>query len=320
MNTNHWFLPLLLTLALLAGAVACGHSSNGNSTTEVDDDASPPAGLDDDQAPDDDDDASPGGPLALSAMSFNIAFSFPKSDLDAWDVRAPWEGETINYHHCDLVGLQEPLWWQVADLHHYSPGYDDWHIWDPDATEFYLDGQFDLLDKGMFWLSPTPDWLFDGWGNVMPRLVVWTKLRDHASGREFFWANTHYDSTSPFQEKASPFLLTQVEELAGGLPIVVTGDFNSTPSDTAYRILTQGAEPGGFHLTDSYAIAAQRDVRQSDGDTRTWDPAQDIDHIFVANGAWTCSYWVVDMTQYGDPPRDPSDHFAIAANIELGSD
>jgi endonuclease/exonuclease/phosphatase family metal-dependent hydrolase len=290
---NFYF--LLLTFFLVAAVgLGSGCSSGGGDDDQAadddavdddlaDDDAADDDAADDDAADDDtvaDDDTSPPGPLALSVMTYNVMFAFPKDGFDSWKIRGPHEGDIINYHHCDLNGFQEPLPWQVTDLHAYCPGYDDWHYWDTDATEFYLADRFDVLEQGSFWLSPTPGWISIGWGNGMPRLVAWTTLRDRESGREFFWADTHFDNTNPFQTNAAPFFLSEIQTLADGLPIVVTGDFNSRPETDAYHILTEGATPGGFKLDDSFELCGEQyDVRQA-----------------------------------------PGDHFAIAADIELAAD
>ena len=258
------------------------------------------------------------GPLALSVMTYNVMFDFPSAGFDPWSVRGLHEAEIINAHRCDLVGLQEPFPWQVNHLHGFCPGFADRHLrWYPDATAFYRADRFERVGGGHFWLSPSPGRMSRGFGNILPRLVVWLTLRDRFSGRAFFWADTHFDNTSPFQETAAPLFLAKVRELSGGLPVVVTGDFNSPPASKAYRILTGGAEPGGFRLTDAYDLAGAREVWNAPGDARPYDAAERIDHVFVAGGAWACGRWIADMTRYGTPPRDGSDHFAIVAELML---
>ena len=247
-----------------------------------------------------------------------VRFDFPSAGFDPWTVRGPHEGDIVKAHRCDLVGLQEPFSWQVNQLHEFCPGFADRHLrWYPDATAFYLAARFERVGGGHFWLSPSPGRMSRGFGNILPRLVVWLRLRDRASGKTFFWADTHFDNTSPFQETAAPLFLGKVQELAAGLPVVVTGDFNSPPGSQAYRILTNGAEPGGFKLLDAYDLAGKRETWNAPGDERPYDPAERIDYVFVANGKWACGRWVVDMTRYGDPPRDGSDHFAVAADLTL---
>ncbi len=327
------FLPALIfsVLILCAISAGCGDDDDDDSTSpeQADDDTASDDDLDDDVNDDLDDDANDDsdddtdtqpGPMNLRVMTFNILFDFPNAEYDAWALRREPEAEIINFHDCDLVGLQEPWYWQVTDLQALCPGYGVVrNDIDTDSTIFYREDRFELIDHGHFWLSPHPDRPSIGFGNFMPRFTIWAELYDFESGRKFFYFNTHFDNSSPFQENAAPMFLEKIVEIAGDETVVVTGDFNSKPEREAYHTLTEGVEPGGFALTNSFDLVEDFDIRNADGDEREYDPSHRIDHIFMANGDWDCSYWVVDMTRYGDPLRDPSDHFAMAADIELGA-
>ena len=296
-------------------ADAADDDDDDNDDDDNDDDDNDDANDDDN---DDDDDTAPPGPLALTVMTYNILFDFPNPEYDNWGIRKEQIAEIINFHAPDLVGLQEPLPWQTMALHDLCPGYAEVSIpLDPDAALFYKEDRFTLLDQGHFWLSPHPERPSIGFGNFMPRYVTWAALHDNESEQEFYFFNTHFDNTSPFQETAAPMFLDMVEEIIGSSPVVITGDFNSKPDTEAYAILTSGNSPGDFALTNSFDLAPDFDVRLAPGDEREYDPDHRIDHIFVASGDWDCSYWVVDMTRYGDPWRDPSDHLAMSADITL---
>jgi endonuclease/exonuclease/phosphatase family metal-dependent hydrolase len=187
-----------------------------------------------------------------------------------------------------------------------------------DATLLYRDDRFDLVDKGDFALSSQPEVPFTrGFGNTLPRMVMWVILRDRNSGREFLFANTHFDNTSPFQERAAPVFLTEVQRIAAGRPVVATGDFNARPTRVAYHTLATGIVEGGFRLVDTYDIAPEREIVADDADRRLFVPGERIDHIFVAGGAWTAPRWAVDLTRCCKPSRFPSDHFAVAARVVL---
>lgn len=256
------------------------------------------------------------GSLDLTVMTFNVMFDFPKEGFDAWSVRKETAAEIILRQDPDLIGFQEPLPWQVDSLHELLPGYADARLQlNTDSTIFFRESRFELVDEGSFWLSPTPDREFSiGFGNTFPRMVMWVRLHDRESGRDFFFVTTHFDNTSPFQENAAPLYLERTEPMAASLPIVHTGDYNSEPDTEAYGILTGGVP---YRLVNAFDLAGRYQVIQSPGDTRTYAPASRIDHVFLAGGDWTVSRWVVDMTTYGDPPKDPSDHFAITTDVHL---
>jgi len=330
---------LALCMLLVSFIFACGSDDDDDDDNDdivdddvVDDDATPDDDDtvdDDDVTPDDDDsidddsvdddDDTPGGPLNLTVMTYNVLFAFPDPEYDSWRVRKTHVAEIINFHDADLVGMQEPFSWQVDDLLELCPGYVVHRLeLHTDSALFYREDRFDVLDSGHFWHSPWPYVPFSiGFGNFFARNVLWVKLYDHQSGKEFYFFNTHFDNTSPFQENAAPQFLDLMEEIIGESPVVVTGDFNSKPDTEAYRILTEGNTVGGFALTNSFDLVDEFDVRLTPGDERVYDPDHRIDHIFFAQGDWDCTYWVVDMSRYGDPWRDPSDHLAMAADLVL---
>ena len=264
-----------------------------------------------------------GGPIALCVMTYNILFAFPNPEYDPWSVRKEHVAAVIRSHDPDLIGLQEPFPHQVWDLYELCPGYDGALLdYFPDSTILYKADRFVKLEEGHYWLSPTPDVPFSiGFGNFFPRMVIWVRLREKTTGREVLFVNTHFDNTSPSQEMSAPLFLERTEELAGRLPVVITGDFNSRPEREAYLILVEGlpGPDGGepFRLVDTYDLALRHEALARDDDPRVFDPAGRIDHIFVANRIVACDLWTVDMYTYDVPGKDPSDHFAVVAHIEV---
>jgi len=326
MKIPGFFIVIAALFFLGVVAMSCGgdddddsSESSGPTDDDADDDMDDDLNDDnDDDVNDDIDDDAPPGPMSLRVMTWNILFDFPDAEYDSWPLRREPEAEVINFHGSDLFGMQEPWYWQVTDLQALCPDYDVARTpVNTDSTIFYRRDRFELIDQGNFWLSPHPERLSIGFGNFMPRFVIWVELYDNESRQQFFFFNTHFDNTNPFQENAAPLYLEKIEEIAGDAPMVTTGDFNSKPDREAYHILTEGIEPGGFALTNSFDLVEDFDIRLTPDDERQYDPSHRIDHIFIANGNWDCSYWVVDMTRYGDPLRDPSDHFAMIADIEL---
>src|SRR5690606_25064386 len=134
-----------------------------------------------------------------------------------------------------------------------------------------------------YWLSPTPDVpLSVGFSPPQfARLVAWAKFHEPASGAEFLFATTHFDNNSPSQELSAPLLLERTEAEADGLPVIVTGDFNSRPNSVAYGILVGG---DGFALTNSFDLAGDNWSVESNLDPAPdYDPSIRIDHMVVAN-------------------------------------
>jgi endonuclease/exonuclease/phosphatase family metal-dependent hydrolase len=262
-------------------------------------------------------------PEPMVVMTFNILCSFCNDRYDPWADRLGYIADTIARHDPDLVGLQELFTAaEVQQLLDLNPGYDALFYSDDtsdyaDATIWWRSDRYELLDSGFYWLSPAPDLPFSvGFSQPqLPRLVAWAQLRELSTEAELFFATTHFDNNTPSQELSAPLLLERTEASAGTLPIIVVGDFNSRPDSTAYGILTNGVEPGGFALTNSFDLANAWSVDSNQDPVPPYDPAIRIDHIFVAGGEWTVPWWVVDTWVYGASQLHTSDHFAMAAEL-----
>ena len=254
-----------------------------------------------------------------TVMTYNVLFALPNPDFDPWPVRREHVAAAIRRFTPDLIGLQEPLPNQVTDLLGLCPEYGAAQIWDTDATTLYRKERFEVRETGTYWLSPTPDVPFSvGFGNFFPRLVIWARLADLQAGREFFLVNTHFDNTTPSQERSAPLFLERTAPLTADSFVIATGDFNSRPPSTAYQTLTLGTSEvgqGAFRLTDSHSISSAQEVVARPGDPTDFDPLSRIDHIFVAGGRFACTAWIVDMTSYGDERQYPSDHFPVVARL-----
>lgn len=273
-------------------------------------------------------------PHPLTVMTFNVLCSFCDPHYDPWDQRLAYFGDIFARHDPDLIGLQEispppingghepdqilarapgrdALYFKPASGSQYQPY--------PDAMILYRSSRFTVLEEGQYWLSPTPDTPWStGFVRVQfPRLVVWARLRDHGHGdRELYFAATHFDNNAPSQQLSAPLLQERTAPFVEMEPVIVVGDFNSSPDSTAYQILTTDSSKGfvfqnAFDLTQWHIVTNQ-----------TPEPAYDvndrIDHIFLAGRgvSWSVSSWVADLTVYGPQQRYPSDHFPIIAVID----
>lgn len=258
-----------------------------------------------------------GGPRDAAAptrvMSYNVLINWPKDGFESWRKRRDHVAAIIRRYDPDLIGLQEPAAKQLRNLADRVPGYAEVRLPNySDSTIWFRTVRYTLLEQGMFWLSDEPDKSFSrnkAWGNTLFRYVVWARFSDRATGERLVFVNTHFDNTAPFQPSAAPMFLERVESIAAGDPLIVTGDFNSTPETTAYKLLT--APRGQFALRDTFGLAASPDLGGSDS---THNGPGRIDHVFVGPGAWSVSSWRVDRTRYGDGLH-PSDHDAVIVEL-----
>lgn len=261
---------------------------------------------------------------------------------NGWERRLPVIASLIRFHAFDLFGTQEGLDHQMKALHELLPehglityGRDDGEAKGEHLGIFYRKDKYQVLSQGRFWLSPTPDTPGKGWDASLPRLCTWAGFKDTASGRELFFFNIHFDHRGVEARKESAkLLLEKVAAIAGNVPAVLVGDFNSAQDSEPYRILEESPL-----LADAFNLSPIR--LATTGTANKFDPtafsASRIDHLFVPEkatvrrfGILTDSYRVTDaMTEGradGNFPKEvqftesqarlPSDHFPVVIEIE----
>lgn len=263
----------------------------------------------------------------LTVLTFNVLCSFcDTKNYDPWATRLDAFQDVLKRHDPDLFGLQEIFTVdEVKQIAGRVPGYGSVYFHDPakqylidypDATLWYRQSMFEVVESGQYWLSATPDepWTFGWAGSQFWRIVTWARLRFRDGSGELYAATTHVDNNHPNQDMSAPLILSRSEPWAGSRPVIVMGDFNSTPDTTAYAALMGSA--GGFKFSDAWVLAQKHEVLHNQAQPPDYDPAQRIDHIFLAGKpAEKVDRWSVDMYVYGDQKRYPSDHFAISVHL-----
>lgn len=163
-----------------------------------------------------------------------------------WSVRKDRVADYIKKNHIEVVGMQEVLHQQLEDLLERLPEYDYVGVGRTDgATKgeyspvFFLKDKFEVLEKGNFWLSETPDVAGSkGWDAALERIASYAKLKDKATGKVFMAVNTHFDHVGVVARRESAkLIMRKIQEIVGTRPAVVTGDFNVTEADEAYSTM-----------------------------------------------------------------------------------
>jgi len=276
-------------------------------------------------------DQPPGPPEPFGVMTFNVLCSFCDSSYDPWDERLGDFDDIFARYDPDLIGLQElSLEIEVDQILELLPGYaalyyqaEESAFAYPDATILYRQDRFEVIERGAYWLSPTPEVPSStGFADPqLPRLLQWARLRDRSSRRELYFASTHVDNNAPSQEMSAPLILERTAPFQDEGAAMVVGDFNSDLSTTAYGILTEG---DGAHrpLVNSFDIADSWSVEHNQPTEPSYDTDARIDHIFVGapeGASWQVERWAVDLYVYGAMDRYPSDHFAMFARVTAPS-
>ena len=180
---------------------------------------------------------------------------------------------------------------------------------------FYKTSRFELLDWGSFWLSETPDVPGSkSWDASLERIATWTKFLDKATGREFFYINTHFDHKGPeSRTMAAKITLDKARELSDGLPVFVTGDLNTGYTTEAIAILSDNELiKDSYTSTETAPTGRKSPYYGFDFDRADSDRG---DYIFVPKDATVHSYACVDDDiidrQYS------SDHCPVLVEVTL---
>jgi endonuclease/exonuclease/phosphatase family metal-dependent hydrolase len=179
---------------------------------------------------------------------------------------------------------------------------------------FYKPERFEPMEYDHFWLSDTPNVIGSTtWGNSNRRMVTWVRFKDKADGREFYFANTHFDHEIQLaREKAAQLLRERVSKLNQDLPIIVAGDFNAKAgANKAYDILTEG----------DFLIDLWKTAKEHRGDiVNTFHnfhgPRKGDNRIDWILGHKVQANWI-EINTCSKEGQFPSDHFPVVAELRF---
>ena len=197
----------------------------------------------------------------VTVMTFNVRYDAEgdKGTRD-WKHRLPIIKEVFT--SASIIGVQEALEHQVADLKKLAPEYkyvgvgrDDGKSRGEYVPIFYDARIWKLEASGHFWLSDTPSKVASkSWGNGITRMCTWARLVDK-KGKGIAVFNTHFDHrSSPSRIKSAELLIKKLGERKFPQdPIVLLGDFNCRMSSKGMQTLLNAKKNGKSILLDSYA-------------------------------------------------------------------
>lgn len=186
---------------------------------------------------------------ALRFMSFNLRRDVEHDGENRWAARREQVATVVRAHAPHVMGTQEGLAHQLADLDERLPAYarvgrDRRGDASDEACAIYYDTtRARLVAFGDLWLSDTPEVPASAtWGNRLPRMVTWATLEILASGKRVTVANTHLDHESPeARRRAAEFL---AQRFPGA---IVMGDLNAEPGEDTHTLLLAA----GWHDADA---------------------------------------------------------------------
>lgn len=258
--------------------------------------------------------------MIVRAMTYNLK-NCHGDDFPPWDGRRTLVAEMISRHRPHIFGTQEgyypqiravagdpepPYEWIGLGRHGGSRNEFTAICYDPTVAE--------PLEFDNFWLSETPDVpgsRTGSWGNEVVRMATWVRFAVTLDGvrRELVWLNTHLDHRAEVARvRSAELIVSRLAAVAG--PVVVSGDFNSSPGSAAHRIFTAAAFADAWDLSVAPAPLTGTCVHHDEPVSATVR----IDWILVRGGIGVDSAGIDGSRIDG---RWPSDHVPVLADLRL---
>ncbi len=252
---------------------------------------------------------------SISIMSSNLRCLTPL-DLGkkSWFYRSSLLVEDIASAEPGIIGFQEATKWQYEYMTDCLVGYDsvityrDRSPLSEGCPIFYKSELYELVDKGSFWLSETPEMMSRDWGSACYRICSYVILSDKLSGSDFVVFNTHLDHVSDEARiKGVNVVLDKIEEF-GGLPAVIMGDFNAEEGSETYAAVTENFLDAVYELPEAELAATYQNWGAEGAGRR-------IDYFMISKSGFE-----VEDYEVLDPVHDgvySSDHCPLMVRLML---
>ncbi len=261
----------------------------------------------------------------VRVASFNIRVGKYSSGSQRWSNRREMVISVLADARYDVIGLQEALDFQIAEIHQRLPRYEVYAIGrgsQQDTGEtcaiLFRKDRFCKIDSGTLWFSSTP------WepgskfmGTLFPRICSWVRLADLETARCFYVYNLHLDNLSQkSRSKSAQILAEQISLRKHSEPFIVMGDFNMELQNPAMKFLQHyDCRTPYPRLQDTWA--AVHPYRLNEGTYHKFKgvtTGPKIDHILVGEGSRVLAA-AIDRRAFNG--QYPSDHFPISAVVNL---
>ena len=174
----------------------------------------------------------------LEVVSYNIRYDNSQDGENQWDIRKETLASYLLKSSPDIIGMQEVLNNQLADLSnslkeykYVGVGREDGKTKGEYSPIFYRKSKLKVLMSSTFWLSETPQKISVGWDAALERICTYALFIDRKSKKQFWVFNTHFDHLGQKARSESVnLILEQISILnVNDYPILITGDLNLTP-------------------------------------------------------------------------------------------
>lgn len=177
---------------------------------------------------------------------------------------------------------------------------------------YYDESQLKVINHGVIWLSETPDLPSQGFGSKYDISATWAIFECLADGKRYAHVNTHLDAfNEPIREQEIGMVLDLADRLKNqGLPVVVTGDFNSRESSVIYKaVMERGWLDAKYQTEDTTMLGTFNDFGK-------YEPPYfgPIDYFFINPGCFDVQRYSVTVCWEGE---FMTDHNVLCLETEL---
>lgn len=263
--------------------------------------------------------------VQASVVSFNVRVDNATQDGEnRWDNRKAAAAAMLCQEKPLVAGLQEAQAHQItylarncSDYQWYGLGRDTGTV-PPETLSysreetmaiFWDATRVEVLDKGTFWLSETPEKVSKVASADYARTCTWCLFRHRETGVKFYHFNTHLATESAPRREQMEILIAQMKRVnSKRLPAFLTGDFNTDTNDAVFESLR-------VYLSDARAKAPQTDALATWNDYGAATGAKKYDHIFYLESRCTAREYHTLTKNYGAPYI--SDHYPVQAVFSI---
>jgi endonuclease/exonuclease/phosphatase family metal-dependent hydrolase len=273
--------------------------------------------------------------MRLLTHNIRYATSSPVKGEERWPVRAPRMINELRFNLAHsapgFICLQEVLHGQLTDImaglnanskeppewEYIGVGRDDGKTAGEYSPIIYRPSQWKLVENRTVWLSKTPEKPSKGWDAANIRILNVGVFRHREANRELIAMNTHMDHVGKTARKEGALLILRVIgdlQKKGKRPVFLAGDFNSEPTEEAYKVFASPESPIQ-DLRDAVSDSAM----YGEGHTFTGfghDKPSRIDFLFLSRGDWKVLNYGVLSNKFEDGIYN-SDHRAVVGDVRL---
>lgn len=264
-------------------------------------------------------------PVSLSAkkdktgdivvISYNIRVGTAKDGENSWENRCPATEQMILDQKPDIFGLQEALGIQLDFINGHCRNYKGFGVGREDGKDkgehmsiYYNRKTVKMLKWGTFWLSETPETPSKGWDADCIRSATWALLKDKASGKKFYYVNTHLDHKGwEARRNGLKLIVDRIDSInPEKYPMILTGDFNMTIDRPEFDDLKK-------------VMKNARDVAEKTDHNITYNNWGDDSDIKIIDYIWykgfsKCTEYQTITKEYAGK-KFISDHYPIRATL-----